>query len=306
MAVKYSDGGRFVRPKNHVPAPDLLEASRTLLPEVPRLTLDFEFHKALQALWSFVSILNRYVDNRAPWVLARDPEKKDELNAVLADLLEGLRLVGVYLAPFMPATASTLFTELSARESITGLSYETDGIWGRLPEEISLAPVPPLFEKRNPDGTVQKETRTSSRHQDGAQSGGSRAEEPAGGTPQMATDQPETPVLPPGKPAIDITDFQGIELVPGTILTAEPVPKSKKLLKLTVDIGREKRTIVAGIQSSYTPEELIGKTVLVLANLKPAKLMGVESQGMILAAQTQEGVSLITFDRPVSPGSEIR
>ena len=306
MAVRYSDEGRFVRPKNHVPAPELLEASRTLLPEVPRLTLEFEFHKALQALWSFVSILNRYVDNRAPWVLARDPEKKEELNAVLADLLEGLRLVGVYLAPFMPATASTLFTELSARESITGLSYETDGIWGNLPEEMALAPVSPLFEKRNPDGTVQKETRTASRNQDGVQSGDSRAEEPAGGAPQMTTAQPVTPAFPPGKAAIDITDFQGIELVPGTILAAEPVPKSKKLLKLTVDIGRERRTIVAGIQASYTPDELVGKMVLVLANLKPAKLMGVESQGMILAAQTQEGVSLITFDRPVSPGAEIR
>lgn len=161
-----------------------------------------------------------------------------------------------------------------------------------------------MFEKRNPDGSVVKDNRMSSKTPPVENPPASSTGSPSAKTdPENALPAPEHK---PAKPPIEITDFQSIELVPGTILSAEPVPKSKKLLKLTVDIGREKRTIVAGIQASYTPEELLGKKVLVLANLKPAKLMGVESQGMILAAQTEGGVSLITFDRPVQPGSEIR
>ena len=304
MAIRASKDGQFTRPTGHTLSSELASEAERLLTDVPKLTLNFEFHKALASLWSFVSVLNRHVDSRAPWVLARDPEKQGELEIVLSDLLEGLRLVGVYLAPYMPETSAAIFTALSARESITGLSYEKDGLGGSLPETLSLAPISPLFEKRNPDGSVVKDNRMSSKT--------SPVENPPAsstGSPSAKTD-PENalpaPEQKPAKPPIEITDFQSIELVPGTILSAEPVPKSKKLLKLTVDIGREKRTIVAGIQASYTPEELLGKKVLVLANLKPAKLMGVESQGMILAAQTEGGVSLITFDRPVQPGSEIR
>ncbi|EQD78110.1 methionyl-tRNA synthetase, beta subunit, partial [mine drainage metagenome] len=96
------------------------------------------------------------------------------------------------------------------------------------------------------------------------------------------------------------------QIVPALVLAAEPVPKSTKLLKLRVTIGEEERTIVAGIAGSYTPESLIGKTVAILANLKPAKLMGVESQGMILAAQSGDGVSVLIFDKEVSPGAQIR
>ncbi|MHB1285982.1 MAG: methionine--tRNA ligase [Leptospirales bacterium] len=307
MASRSSEDGMFRIPEGYVPSPELLQAARESLPEVPRLTLRFEFHKALGTLWTFISLLNRYVDNKAPWVLAKDPDRKHELDCVLSDLLEGIRVTAVYLAPFMPQTAIRIIESLKSSESLTGLSYQTDGAWGKLPKTLALEPVLPLFEKRNPDGTVQKEPRPA------------RA-----GTPErrgeMPTPPPSGESIPaeplktgesqpqprPAKPEIDLEAFQGIELTPATVLAAEPVPKSKKLLKLTVDIGREKRTVVAGIAGSYTPEELIGKTILVLANLKPAKLMGVESQGMVLAAQTETGVSLITFDRDLKPGSEIR
>ena len=300
MAIRSSKEGRFALPAGHRLSPELTVEAERLLPEVPRLTLNFEFHKALQSLWSFVSVLNRHVDSRAPWVLARDPEKQGELEIVLSDLLEGLRLVGVYLAPFMPETSASIFTAISAQESITGLAYEKDGIGGRLPETLSLASIPPLFEKRNPDGSVVKENRNPPKNAND----GSPSVPATEGSPIQP--DPVSPEAKPLKPPIEISDFQSVELVPGTVLSAESVPKSKKLLKLTVDIGREQRTIVAGIQASYTPEELVGKKVLVLANLKPAKLMGVESQGMILAAQTENGVSLITFDRAVEPGAEIR
>ncbi|MCL4461276.1 MAG: methionine--tRNA ligase [Nitrospirae bacterium] len=305
MAIRSSKEGRFALPAGHTLSSELSAEAERLLPEVPRFTLNFEFHKALQSLWSFVSVLNRHVDSRAPWVLARDPDKQGELETVLSDLLEGLRLVGVYLSPFMPETAASIFTALSAHESITGLSYEKDGLGGKLPETLSLAPISPLFEKRDPEGNVVKESRNPSR------GSGTAENAPVSSTQGTSPEHrpPSASPVPdpkPVKPPIEIADFQSLELVPGIVLTAEPVPKSKKLLKLTVNIGREQRTIVAGIQASYTPEELVGKTVLVLANLKPAKLMGVESQGMILAAQTEGGVSLITFDRPVEPGAEIR
>ncbi|MHB1606452.1 MAG: methionine--tRNA ligase [Leptospirales bacterium] len=307
MANRYGDNGVFRKPEGYTPSAELQQAARELLPEVPRLTLRFEFNKALIALWGFVSILNRYVDNRAPWILAKDPGQKHQLDCVLADLLEGVRLTAVYLAPFMPQTAIRMIEALKSTESLTGLSYQTDGIWGRLPETLALEPLSPLFEKRNPDGTVQKEPRPA-RQDSSGRKGGDPQTSPSGQSaePGLPPAVSGTPEVRPGKQEIDLEEFQKIELTPATVLSAEPVPKSKKLLKLTVDIGREKRTVVAGIAGSYSPDELIGKTILVLANLKPAKLMGVESQGMVLAAQTESGVSLITFDRPLNPGSEIR
>ena len=307
MANRYGEAGVFRIPEDYTPSPELLQAAREMLPEVPRLALRFEFHKALGVLWNFISLLNRYVDSRAPWVLAKDPERKNELDSVLSDLLEGVRITAVYLAPFMPQTAIRIFESLKSTESLTGLSYQTDGVWGRLPKTLALEPVSPLFEKRNPDGSVQKEPRPS-RQEPPEKSGGTPVLASPGDAPSTDPENPGQvqPEARPAKPEIDLEAFQKVELTPARVLAAEPVPKSKKLLKLTVDIGREKRTVVAGIAGSYTPEELVGKTILVLANLKPAKLMGVESQGMVLAAQTEGGVSLITFDRDLDPGSEIR
>ncbi len=304
MVQRYFPDGPFRKSQGHRTPPELTQAAETELSEIPKLTARFEFHKALSVLWNFIGLLNRYVDSKAPWVMAKDPSRTEELNGVLSDLLEGIRLTSVYLAPFMPQTAIRIFDTLKTDEALSSLSYARDGVWGGLPESLTLDdPVVSLFEKRNPDGSLQKEARPEKPEK--------KERIPVKGTPGTASEAmdeapPGPEAVPAGKPPIDIETFQKIDLTPGTILEAAPVPKSKKLLRLTVDIGREKRTIVAGIAGSYEPEQLVGKTVLILANLKPAKLMGVESQGMLLAAQTGEGVSVIVFDRPASPGAEIR
>lgn len=304
MVQRYFPDGPFKKSPGHRTPPELTQAADMELPEIPKLTGRFEFHKALAVLWNFVGLLNRYVDAKAPWVIAKDPSRTEELNGVLSDLLEGIRLTAVYLAPFMPRTSIRIFDALKTGEALATLSYERDGVWGALPDAMNLdEPVVPLFEKRNPDGSLQKDIRAEKPVKADRASAQGPAPEPESGPREGHN---ESPVLPAGKPPIDLETFQKIEITPGTILEAAPVPKSKKLLKLTVDIGRETRTIVAGIAGSYAPEQLVGKTVLVLANLKPAKLMGVESQGMLLAAQTDDGVSVIVFDRPASAGAEIR
>jgi methionyl-tRNA synthetase len=297
MVQKFSPE-ELVRPesKSH---PELLLSAEKLF-AIPALTGAFEFNKALIQLWSFIGDLNRHVDTKAPWVMARDPEKKEELLLTLHDLLEGLRLTAVYLTPFMPLTSAAIFGAIGASDSISDLTYEKEGQWGGLPNTVRVQSIPPLFEKRLPDGSLlPKEDSTAPKREKKLPAEGNIS----GNNAVETVSQPKTaPVIEP----ISLDDFKKIQIVPALVLAAEPVPKSTKLLKLRLTIGEEERTIVAGIAGSYTPESLIGKTVAILANLKPAKLMGVESQGMILAAQSGEGVSVLIFDKEVSPGAQIR
>jgi methionyl-tRNA synthetase len=232
--------------------------------------------------------------------MAKDPDRKEELDLTLHDLLEGLRLTAVYLTPFMPMTASTLFGAIGASNSISDLTYEKEGQWGGLPHTVHVRTIPPLFEKRLPDGSLlPKEESSAPKREKRTPSAGASSDKDA--APPSA--QPSESAI---MEAISLDEFKKVQILPALVLHAEPVPKSTKLLKLRVTIGQEERTIVAGIAGSYTPESLIGKTVAILANLKPAKLMGVESQGMILAAQSGDGVSVLTFDKEVSPGAQIR
>lgn len=297
MVQKFSPE-ELVRPdlESH---PDLVRSAEKLS-SIPSLTGAFEFNKALIALWSFIGDLNRHVDTKAPWVMAKDPDKKEELFLTLHDLLEGLRLTAVYLAPFMPLTASAIFGAIGASDSISDLTYAKEGQWGGLPKSVRVRTVPPLFEKRLPDGSLlPKEDSSAPKREKRSPAAGATGDK---NTPDTASKPPESLAVEP----ISLDDFKKIQILPALVLAAEPVPKSTKLLKLRVTIGQEERTIVAGIAGSYPPESLVGKTVAVLANLKPAKLMGVESQGMILAAQTADGVSVLTFDKEVSPGAQIR
>lgn len=300
MVQKFVPEGKLGRPAGS-PAPEFSEAMDTLLPLVVQRTENLEFHKALQSLWEFVAFLNRFVDARAPWVLARDQKNEEELKSVLYDLLEGLRLTALYLAPFLPESAQKIMEALDSPCGTSTLSYKKHGSFG-FQKSFSVISVPALFQKRGPDGAplVTEDPDKGRKERGGLPK--NRDQAPTGTSPETG----QTPPPAEKPPVIGYEDFQKVVLRTGQVKEAIPVPKSKKLLRLTVDIGSETRTVVAGIAGSYTPEELLGKTVVVVTNLAPAALMGVTSEGMLLAATVDSGVSLLTVDRPASPGSGIK
>ncbi|BCS96597.1 methionine--tRNA ligase [Desulfoluna limicola] len=249
-----------------------LEAFQTEMPL-------FAFDRALKAVWGFVSRMNKYVDETAPWDLAKDDALAPRLKTVMYNLLEGLRVVAGLIAPVMPGTAKTMLDHLGAGDTPMVLSaFES---WGALTPGGTITKVKALF------------PRIDLKDLEKAQ------EKAAPAKKELAN---------PIKPEITFDDFQNLDLRVGTVLDAEPIPKANKLLKVTVDLGEgSPRTIVAGIAKSYTPDELKGAQVVVVANLAPAKLMGVESQGMLLAATKRKNLSLATFAMEgLKPGTPVK
>jgi len=237
----------------------------------------FEFHKGLMAVWVLINQMNKYIDVTAPWVLAKKKSTRKQLDTVLYYYLEGLRIVSGMIYPVMPETAATMQKHLGLDPSEPFWSIDRLKSWGllpagtRLPKSVSLFP---------------------------------RVEAPRK-EPDSAPEAGDERTLPDIKPEITFEDFNKIDLRVGTIRKAEPVPKAKKLLQLEVEL-LDKRTVVAGISAYYAPEALVGKQVIVVANLKPAKLMGVISKGMLLAAEAEDGLALIEPDKPSKPGTPLR
>jgi methionyl-tRNA synthetase len=229
---------------------------------------ELSFHKFLISIWELINLANKYIDGMAPWTLAKDSEKIERLDAVLYEVLEVLRFVAVLISPFMPRTAE----KIQAQLGISDLGSQT---LASLKEWGGLAP----------GGQVRKGEALFPRIEEDLKGKEKGEMEPAA--------------------LISIEEFQKMDLRVGKILAAENIKKSDKLLKLRVDIGEE-RTVVAGVARHYKPEELVGKSVIILANLQPTKLMGVESQGMVLAADGPDGVVLATFDKEAKVGSKVR
>ncbi len=239
----------------------------------------FAFHKGMVAVWEFINQMNKFIDVAAPWELAKQKASRPELASVLYQLLEGLRIVSGLIYPVMPETARKMQHHLGLSPDAPFYLLEALRVWKTL----------------QPGGKLPKSTRLFPRIDlDAVQS------RVAGG----AAAEAETEQMAPLKPVVDIEAFAKIDLRVATVLKAEPVPKARKLLKLEVDMG-EKRTIVSGISGSYSPDDLVGKQVIIVANLKPAKLMGVLSQGMLLAAAEENGVTVATLDKAVKPGTKL-
>ncbi|MEJ2689261.1 MAG: methionine--tRNA ligase [Deltaproteobacteria bacterium] len=268
--------------KNRIPQPhtandldrELKEAAGTMLVEYKRQMEEFSFNRALQTVWEVISRANKYIVANEPWVLAKDPAKADRLATMLYHLLETLRLIALTLGPIMPETAEKMSTVLQCGYLT---SLERDGRWGLLPSGMELgqaAPLFPRYEKKKDD------------HSRGALQGKSDK----GGTEQDNL--------------LDFEAFQKIDLRVAQVIAAERVPKSDRLLKLTVKAPDE-RTIVAGIAQHYPPEEMVGRQVIIVANLKPAKLMGITSEGMVLAAKDGNKLVLPGLSDPIAPGSRI-
>jgi methionyl-tRNA synthetase len=299
---------------------------------------DFAPSSAIESAWKLVRAANRYVDARKPWELARVPanlEPEGALSGVLANCCEALRIVARLVAPAMPEVARRILGQLG-RPLEEAEAWPVDDAFGW--PGATVGPATPLFprfepavkadllERWMPSSPAEPETGTI--EADGAGDPRPAAASAASSSAAAATTTapptsshapassttPSTSSMAPTQaspaetaaPTIDKADFDRAELRAARVLACERVPKTEKLLKLTLDLGTEQRTVVSGIAGVYPPETLIGRTVVYLANLKPAKIRGVVSQGMILAAGDAEVLALVTLDRDVPPGSPIR
>jgi methionyl-tRNA synthetase len=270
MAVKYCDG--------KIPGPPAADLETSLqktalkaVTEVEASFADMSLHKALIAVWELISAANKYIVENEPWNLAKDPAHSAKLFAIMYRMLEALRAVAILISPFMPQAAEKILHQIGLD---TKLKYDLDVIRQNelLPAGNALVRGESLF----PRVTAEKE----------------------------APPQPKKAAVDL-EPEIEYDEFAKVDLRVAKILAAEAVPKSNKLIKLRIDIGEE-RTIVAGIGKDYKPEDLVGKSIVVVANLKPAKLMGVESHGMLLATDSPAGLTLIGFDREAKTGAKVR
>jgi methionyl-tRNA synthetase len=256
-------------------AGDLKGHAAALVDEYEKSMSAFAFHKGLLSVWEFISHMNKYVDTTAPWELAKKKSSRKELHAVLYHLLESLRIVSGLIWPVMPETAARMQGHLGLDPDAPFYHLETLRKWKVLEPGTKLPKSTQLFPRID-----LKKLRTEAK--------------------TVAEEKPESGFLP----EIDIETFAKTDLRVGTVLKAEAIPRARKLLKLEVDIG-EIRTVVSGISGSYSPEELVGRQVILVANLKPVKIMGVLSRGMILAASGEKMISVVGPDKPVTPGTRL-
>jgi len=269
MVEKYCDG----KVPAGAPAPRGRTTGEAILARYEAL----DFSGALSDAMARVGVANQSIVNLAPWVVAKDASRRHELETFLYDLLEEVRLVAVLVSPVIPRAAVRILAMLGVEAKALG---PQDLAWGRLQPGRALGRIEPLF----PRIEKNKETTVSDTP-----------------TPPAAAPAPA-----PADEKIDIADFAKVELRVAQIKEAEKIAGSKKLIKLVVDLGSETRQVVAGIAESYAPEALVGKKIALVANLKPAKLMGVESNGMVLAASVDGKAVLTTFDADVAPGTKIK
>jgi methionyl-tRNA synthetase len=234
--------------------------------------LETAFSRALEVVWNFINILNKFIVETEPWALHKKG-KSEDLKLVLSNLVESLRITAILVYPFMPETAQKIFTAIGIDEKIEDFvkNKPESRSFGKISGNYRVRQIPDLFPRI--EEKKQEEVKIETKKEENL---------------------------------INIEDFAKIEIKTGIIIAAEAVPKSDKLLKLTVDDGNKKRTIVAGIAKFYTPQEIMGKSIVFIANLKPAKLMGIESEGMILAASDENGLSLIVPEKNIKPGSKVR
>jgi methionyl-tRNA synthetase len=290
MLAKYADG--------KVPAPDeatITAADRELIAAMAEMVVlyrtameEFNFSRALQEVWKVISQLNRFIVTNGPWELAKDPELKPRLLTVLFILAEALRLIALVLRPIMPEAAGRMAGALGLAGELATATLDRAGAWGLMPPGTVLGEVVQLFprldKKQKPEAKVRTKEKT-------------KAADAA------------APAPPQEEGLIGFEQFGAVELRVARVTSAEKVAKSDRLLKLTV-LAPEERTIVAGIAKYYQPEEVLGRLVIIVANLKPAKLMGITSQGMVLAAKEKDAAGnerlvLATVASEIAQGSRV-
>ena len=260
---------------------DLIAVATALKAKVDDYVENTQLNLALEEIFKLVSRANNYIDETTPWILGRDETKKARLATVLYNLLESIRIAATLLSAFMPSTMPKVFEQIGAAEAAT---YENADRFGVLPLDVTVHRGEALFPRIDVDQEI----------------------EALNAIIQNSAPKEESAVeLPAHKPEIAFDDFEKVELRVAKVLACEKVKKSKKLLKFTLDDGEGERTILSGIAEYYEPEELIGKNIAYVANLAPRKMMGYESCGMILSAESGDKLRVVTIDDDILPGGSL-
>lgn len=274
---------------------DIREVDQALIDDATKTIAEYKNYMdnmklsdSIKLVWSFISRTNKYIDETTPWVLGKDEARKAELNRVLYDLVESLRTISVMIEPFIPTTARRIWAQLNLPQNFDEIRISDIEGWGKTPVGIQINKPEQLFprieiEEEKPE--AKKEVKENKKAKKEEQKAPEKAKENEDGM-------------------IGIEDFSKVDLRVVEILAAEPVPKTDKLMKIQVSLGDEERTVVSGIAKHYKPEDLIGKHVVLVANLKPAKLRGVMSHGMLLAASKGDELQIVETTMPV--GSKVK
>lgn len=281
MVEKY-EGGVAAGPTVKEPVDDELAACAVeTAKQFEALMDDMKINDAINDVWGLIRRSNKYIDETTPWVLAKDEAKAERLQTVLYNLLESLRVIALLVSPFIPVSAADMWKQLGLADFDKALLADGQ-TWGGYPAGTKVCKGNALF----PRYDLKEEI----------------AEDEAAKKAAQACPAAQEPT----KPEISIDDFGAVDLRVGKVVACEKIPKAKKLLKLQIDLGTETRQVVSGISQYYEPQDLVGKSVVVVTNLKPVKLCGVESKGMILAASDGNGNLQVVFADGMAPGSRVR
>lgn len=274
---------------------DIREVDQALIDDATKTIAEYKNYMdnmklsdSIKLVWSFISRTNKYIDETTPWVLGKDEARKAELNRVLYDLVESLRAISVMIEPFIPTTARRIWAQLNLPQNFDEIRISDIEGWGKTPVGIQINKPEQLFPR------IEIEEEKLEAKKEVKENKKAKKEEPK--APEKTKENEDG--------MIGIEDFSKIDLRVVEILAAEPVPKTDKLMKIQVSLGDEERTVVSGIAKHYKPEDLIGKHVVLVANLKPAKLRGVMSHGMLLAASKGDELQIVETTMPV--GSKVK
>jgi methionyl-tRNA synthetase len=302
-AVKMSDsyfGGKT--PPTSCSDNDLMRTANLIVPEYLRAMDDLAFHRALEAVWRLVAATDAFIVSREPWTKFKQSGADETLSRILWNCLESLRLIWVMVAPFMPSSAREALARIGGDPTAIGADALA---WGQLPQGVPLRAADPIFPRIDGAAYIGKGAAAGA-----SPAGDSKTMDETKPAPQLSPATPPpietTQAVPSDAAKITIDQFMAVELRVADVKAAERVPKSKKLMKLTVFTGDGERTIVAGIATRYTAEELVGRKIVIVANLEPKPLAGIESNGMVLAASIDGEPSLLSVDSGVPAGTRVR
>ena len=298
MIEKYFDG---VIPPHDTPVPEqddtIIPAASALADRIEESMNAFHINEAIGEIFKLVRLCNKYIDLTAPWLLAKDEANKARLGTVLYNLAECLRIIGVALQPFLTRTSPKIFAQLGITDEAL-MSFDSIHTFGLLPVGQKVVKGEALF----PRIDMKKELEYLNSLMP------AKEEAPKAEVKEEAPKAEEAPELPEMLPEIGYDDFSKLDLRLAKVISCEEVPKSKKLLKFTLDLGNEQRTVLSGIKKWFSPDQLVGKTVVVVANLAPKMMCGIESHGMILCASDAGDVNLspLTVMSEMAAGLKVR
>jgi len=266
--VKQNFGDAIPEPKGEPAGTDaeLVQTAMSILPQIKPYMDNLAFSNVLEIIWELVRRANKYIDESAPWRLAKESKSRDRLATVLYNCVESLRFLAILVTPFMPGASRKVLEQIGIPDKADKLTF-ADLEWGKMPAGVTPGEVEPIFPRI--DVEVKKVTK-------------------------------------PTTAEITIDDFRKMDLRVAEVLSAEPVENTSKLLHVVVDAGSGPTNIVAGVAEHYSPEDLVGRKVILVANLKPAKVRGIESQGMLLAAVGKKDMSILTVDKDMPSGTKVR